>query len=282
MLCHHESKTSLLADKCGQTDHFSSKRKESEGGESLFGSNVAVVFTGCSEADASEPCAKLPRLSPNIKGSCGQSERRASLRNRSAISSAIVNRRKSSRLSRNIKEDPCRIMASGNGAAASGFKDDQSIARVHKEYTNVQPKDELKVRSSCEEVMEVPRSVTPDAPLESKSNDVYTPRVRVNRASPLPPLTWADRHLVWKYMCDKERDYKRTAAVLDAHPALQSRMRAILLDWLSEVSEVYKLHRETYYIAVDYIDRYLQATCNVPKQQLQLLVYYFELCQQWN
>ncbi|XP_018006727.1 G1/S-specific cyclin-E [Hyalella azteca] len=476
---NRRSKTSLLADKCGQTDHFSSKRKESEGGESLFGSNVAVVFTGCSEADASEPCAKLPRLSPNIKGSCGQSERRASLRNRSAISSAIVNRRKSSRLSRNIKEDPCRIMASGNGAAASGFKDDQSIARVHKketdrrqslqpqslrsdgtvkhsqrrmshhfpptpdpfsasliarhsgsqplddvtaallnenrshaqqnlqasayssssvtlvpsssssslsvdfpsvyqnevtvitshiqdkspflanqaasshlvnqgerssqlsqpleycrsnsygkhissvnsiescsssgrasssyetcsaaysteysdylsstalnsssstascntdsvgrEYTNVQPKDELKVRSSCEEVMEVPRSVTPDAPLESKSNDVYTPRVRVNRASPLPPLTWADRHLVWKYMCDKERDYKRTAAVLDAHPALQSRMRAILLDWLSEVSEVYKLHRETYYIAVDYIDRYLQATCNVPKQQLQLL-----------
>ena len=48
-------------------------------------------------------------------------------------------------------------------------------------------------------------------------------------------------------------------------------MRAILLDWLIEVCEVYKLHRETYYLAIDYIDRYLSKKKSLPKTHLQLL-----------
>lgn len=55
------------------------------------------------------------------------------------------------------------------------------------------------------------------------------------------------------------------------HPTLQPQMRAILLDWLIEVCEVYKLHRETYYLAMDYIDRYLSIRHDVPKNQLQLI-----------
>lgn len=48
-------------------------------------------------------------------------------------------------------------------------------------------------------------------------------------------------------------------------------MRAILLDWLIEVCEVYKLHRETYYLAVDYIDRFLSRKKEQKKTHLQLL-----------
>lgn len=48
-------------------------------------------------------------------------------------------------------------------------------------------------------------------------------------------------------------------------------MRAILLDWLIEVCEVYKLHRETYYLAVDYLDRFLEVTSNISKTCLQLI-----------
>lgn len=48
-------------------------------------------------------------------------------------------------------------------------------------------------------------------------------------------------------------------------------MRAILLDWLIEVCEVYKLHRETYYLAVDYIDRFLSKNKEQKKTHLQLL-----------
>jgi len=50
-----------------------------------------------------------------------------------------------------------------------------------------------------------------------------------------------------------------------------SRMRAILLDWIMEVCEVYHLRRTTYYLSVDYIDRYLTRKPAVPKTQLQLL-----------
>ena len=47
---------------------------------------------------------------------------------------------------------------------------------------------------------------------------------------------------------------KTGAEILQRHAAVQPRMRAILLDWLIEVSEVYRLHRETFYLAVDFIE----------------------------
>ena len=64
-------------------------------------------------------------------------------------------------------------------------------------------------------------------------------------------------------MCKKENGmYKRATGdeMLARHSTLQARMRAILFDWLVEVCEVYRLHRETFYLAVDFIDRYLGAT----------------------
>lgn len=72
-------------------------------------------------------------------------------------------------------------------------------------------------------------------------------------------------------MKTKDVLYIRDAGVLRRHPRLDSRMRSILLDWLVEVCEVYRLHRETYHLTVDFIDRYLATQINVEKSQLQLL-----------
>ena len=44
-----------------------------------------------------------------------------------------------------------------------------------------------------------------------------------------------------------------------------------------QVCEVFNFHRESYYLAVDYIDRYLACTDDVPKQQLQLIGEYNDL-----
>lgn len=63
----------------------------------------------------------------------------------------------------------------------------------------------------------------------------------------------------------------RNVNMFNNHPSLQPRMRAILLDWLIEVCEVYKLHRETYFLTVDYLDRYLSTKENISKNQLQLI-----------
>ena len=47
-------------------------------------------------------------------------------------------------------------------------------------------------------------------------------------------------------------------------------MRSILVDWLVEVSEEYKLHRETLFLAVNYIDRFLSQMA-VQRGKLQLV-----------
>ncbi|XP_045149643.1 G1/S-specific cyclin-E1 isoform X2 [Echinops telfairi] len=92
-----------------------------------------------------------------------------------------------------------------------------------------------------------------------------------SRASPLPVLNWANREEVWKIMLNKESTYSRDMHFMQRHPLLQPKMRTILLDWLMEVCEVYKLHRETFYLAQDFFDRYMATQENVVKTLLQLI-----------
>ncbi|XP_041375900.1 G1/S-specific cyclin-E-like isoform X2 [Gigantopelta aegis] len=92
-----------------------------------------------------------------------------------------------------------------------------------------------------------------------------------SRLSPLPRFSWADSKEVWQLMLKKEVMYVRDSSMFVRHPALQARMRAILLDWLTEVCEVYRLHRESFFLAIDFIDRYLSKKSNVLKHHLQLI-----------
>ncbi|XP_015267613.1 PREDICTED: G1/S-specific cyclin-E1 isoform X1 [Gekko japonicus] len=91
------------------------------------------------------------------------------------------------------------------------------------------------------------------------------------RTSPLPALGWANRDEVWKNMINKEQTYVRDKQYMQRHPLLQPKMRVILLDWLMEVCEVYKLHRETFYLAQDFFDRFMATQHNVVKTLLQLI-----------
>uniref|UniRef100_A0A8B9F9N6 Cyclin E1 n=1 Tax=Amazona collaria TaxID=241587 RepID=A0A8B9F9N6_9PSIT len=91
------------------------------------------------------------------------------------------------------------------------------------------------------------------------------------RVSPLPVLGWANRDDVWKNMMKKEETYVRDKFYMQRHPLLQPKMRAILLDWLMEVCEVYKLHRETFYLAQDFFDRFMATQHDVVKTLLQLI-----------
>ncbi|XP_067905450.1 G1/S-specific cyclin-E1 isoform X2 [Heterodontus francisci] len=98
-------------------------------------------------------------------------------------------------------------------------------------------------------------------------NGLVTP----TRASPLPVFCWANREEVWNILLKKEQTYLRDKDVLQKHPLLQPKMRTILLDWLMEVCEVYKLHRETLYLAQDFFDRFMATQQNVVKTRLQLI-----------
>jgi cyclin E len=49
-------------------------------------------------------------------------------------------------------------------------------------------------------------------------------------------------------------------------------MREILIDWMMEVSEEFLIKRDTLYISVSFIDRYLtMAEYEIPKNELQLI-----------
>lgn len=48
-------------------------------------------------------------------------------------------------------------------------------------------------------------------------------------------------------------------------------MRSVLLDWLMEVSDAYRLHRQTFYLAQDYFDRFMLTQKDVQKGVLQLV-----------
>jgi cyclin A len=57
---------------------------------------------------------------------------------------------------------------------------------------------------------------------------------------------------------------------------INTAMRTILIDWLIEVADEYKLNDETLFLCVQYVDRFL-STVNVTRSKLQLLGRYFRL-----
>jgi hypothetical protein len=96
-------------------------------------------------------------------------------------------------------------------------------------------------------------------------------RRKVFRACPLPPVMFADSDEVWEVMCDKEVNYNKSPELFKNHPKLGPQMRATLIEWLMSVCESKKLHRQTLYLAIDYLDRYLAATKDIAKHEFQLL-----------
>lgn len=100
---------------------------------------------------------------------------------------------------------------------------------------------------------------------------LFTPESSHLSQSPLPHFNWANSQDVWDVLVKKDMSYARNHNMLSRHPGLNSRMRAILLDWLIEVCDSYWLHRETLYLAQDFVDRYLNVQEDTPKEQLQLV-----------
>uniref|UniRef100_A0A803T1J8 Cyclin A1 n=1 Tax=Anolis carolinensis TaxID=28377 RepID=A0A803T1J8_ANOCA len=72
------------------------------------------------------------------------------------------------------------------------------------------------------------------------------------------------------YLRGAEVKYKPKPCYMRKQPDITSGMRAILVDWLVEVGEEYKLQTETLYLAVNYLDRFLSCM-SVLRGKLQLV-----------
>ena len=84
--------------------------------------------------------------------------------------------------------------------------------------------------------------------------------------------------MVLENMIIRETEYKREqmqgSLLINGRPQknITNNMREILIDWLMEVSEEFMIKRDTLYISVNFIDRYLlMADYEIPKVELQLL-----------
>jgi len=75
---------------------------------------------------------------------------------------------------------------------------------------------------------------------------------------------------IYQFLKDSELRRKPRWNYMDKQTDITFNMRAILVDWLVEVSEEYKLKTETVYLAVSYTDRFL-SSMSVVRSKLQLV-----------
>lgn len=72
------------------------------------------------------------------------------------------------------------------------------------------------------------------------------------------------------YLKEREQSCRPKANYMRKQAELTWDMRAILIDWLSEVADEYKLYSETLHLAVNFIDRFL-SRMSVTKSKFQLI-----------
>lgn len=72
------------------------------------------------------------------------------------------------------------------------------------------------------------------------------------------------------YLKSAELKHRPKPTYMRKQPDLTHTMRTILVDWLVEVGEEYRLHNETLYLAVSYVDRFL-SYMSVVRAKLQLV-----------
>ncbi|XP_017881629.1 cyclin-A2 [Ceratina calcarata] len=75
---------------------------------------------------------------------------------------------------------------------------------------------------------------------------------------------------VYNYLRARETQHRPKPGYMKKQPDITYSMRSILVDWLVEVAEEYRLQTETLYLAVSYIDRFL-SYMSVVRAKLQLV-----------
>ncbi|XP_073777240.1 cyclin-A2 isoform X1 [Danio rerio] len=111
--------------------------------------------------------------------------------------------------------------------------------------------------------IDLPLEASFDSPMDMSVIDCEERPTNVNEVSDYA----AEIHT---HLREMEVKSKPKAGYMRKQPDITNSMRAILVDWLVEVGEEYKLQNETLYLAVNYIDRFL-SSMSVLRGKLQLV-----------
>ncbi|XP_074528445.1 cyclin-A1 [Halichoeres trimaculatus] len=76
---------------------------------------------------------------------------------------------------------------------------------------------------------------------------------------------------IYQHLRESEVKLRPQPGYLDKHPEITNGMRVILVDWLVEVVQEYRLRCETLHLAVTYLDRFLSCKACVKRGKLQLV-----------
>jgi hypothetical protein len=152
---------------------------------------------------------------------------------------------------------------SSSGSASSSYSSRRSSKRRLQQSDD---DDEESVISAFSSLVEI--GIEKVAPQSKYAKDVVE---RVPRSCSLPSMCFANCEEIWDLMCKMDLKYQRDPNFFKNQAYLGPQMRSILLDWIMDVCESYKMHRETLYLAIDYVDRYLAIQKDVPKAHLQLI-----------
>ncbi|XP_072226151.1 G1/S-specific cyclin-E2-like [Leuresthes tenuis] len=134
----------------------------------------------------------------------------------------------------------------------------------------LQPLSKLECEKNQLRLEGVPKPFVPtETPERGVTTNRREPTDSTIQPSLLPHLGSSED--VWAKMVSREQNNRRSKGFMQRHPSIQPKMRSILLDWLIEVSEAYALHRQTFYLAQDYFDRFMLTQNNVEKNLLQLI-----------
>jgi len=131
----------------------------------------------------------------------------------------------------------------------------------------------LNTFESVQEVIEIEESpmvkgspMILDSSLDLGSIEDESPEQRFDRLLSVPE--YAEE--VYSYLREFEQKHKPKPTYMKRQPDITNVMRCVLVDWLVEVGEEYKLHRETLCLCVNYIDRFL-SHMSVLRGKLQLV-----------
>jgi len=154
-------------------------------------------------------------------------------------------------------------------------KDDALLDAVSKVPQRQPLKDLKPVVDEVEdtEEMSVSFEESPEhvSPMSLESVRISSPLVRHSKPS-LQVLYDMEvyRKDIFEYLLQAEHRQRPKPLYMRKQPDVSYGMRSILVDWLVEVVEEYKLQTETLYLAVSFIDRFL-SVMSVVKGKLQLL-----------
>ncbi|KAL8487597.1 hypothetical protein ACS0TY_024061 [Phlomoides rotata] len=107
---------------------------------------------------------------------------------------------------------------------------------------------------------------------ESKSSKRETdPAIDLDGKSDDPQMCEAYASDIYEYLSEMEAKRRPLSDYLEkTQKDITSNMRGVLVDWLVEVAEEYKLLPDTLYLTVSYVDRFLSLT-PISRKKLQLL-----------